>query len=191
MLEKRFTVSGVYKILDALEVYQTVLENKKYKYPFFFWEYCIREERVAIIRYFIKDILKWDDKTLFKNLDNYVFKEYKLERMLLVHYNNNFFKAINDAWPGKYKPWQFSKNPIEKSTERTAVEATRWHIEKQLKMSTGQVYKRLCSDDFEKNNLGSMLRTVFEGSIPIAVQKAFPEKHFKSCLFLTYLKSSK
>lgn len=185
MLKERFMILRAYKRMNALDVYKTVQKDNRYSYPESFWEECIRDERVAIVRYFVEELLKWDEETLFNNLSNSTFKEYGLARLLTAHYNGKFFNAIRDAYPTKYKPWQFKNNPINWNLSK-GIEATRWLILSQLKMTIGQVYTKLNQEQFSDYNLEVMLDKVFGGSIPKAVKASFPEKKIITGLFFQF-----
>ena len=185
MLKERYMVLRVYKRLNALDVYKKVRISDDYTYPEDFWRELIREEKVAIIRYFIEDLLQWDEQKLLDNLDNSVFYEYGLKKLLVIHYKDHFFNAIRDAYPTRFMPWQFKNNTIKKWDIKTAKYATRWLVEAELHLSTGKIYTSLKEKDFANANLDGMLKKVYGGSIPKAVQMAFPEKNIKESLFIT------
>ena len=95
-------------------------------------------------------------------------------------YNNSPYSAINNVYPGKYKPWQFANVPNSYWTKETAAEATRWLIEEKLKWSEEELLKKLSTKTFYDNGLIGMLNNVFDSSPYAAINNAYPGKYVKS-----------
>ena len=125
----------------------------------------------------IEDVLKWSEEELLKKLSAKTFKDNKLIGMLDQVFDGSPYAAINNAYPDKYKPWQFAKVPLSYWTKETAAEATRWFIEEKLKWSEEDVVKKLSRKTFKDNKLGGMLDSVLNSSPYAAIDNAYPGKY--------------
>ena len=96
--------------------------------------------------------------------------------MLFILFNNSPYFAIENAYPGKFKPWEFSKVPNNFWNLKTASEATIWLIEEKLKWSDEDVRRNLSQNTFKENSLRGMLDVLFNGSPYLAIENAYPGK---------------
>ena len=124
----------------------------------------------------IEEKLKWSDEDVRRNLSKNTFKESSLVRMLDVLFNGSPYFAIENAYPGKFKSWEFSKVPKNFWNMETAKEATMWLIEEKLKWSDEDVRRNLSQNTFKENSLGGMLTILFNGSPYLAIENAYPGK---------------
>ena len=124
----------------------------------------------------IEDVLKWSEEDVVRKLNGKTFTDNKLGGMFASVFNRSTYATINNAYPEKYKPWQFEYAPKSYWTKETAVEATIWLIEEKLKWSEEDVVKKLSQKIFYDNGLRGMLR-VFDGSPYAAINNAYPEKY--------------
>ena len=153
------------------------------RFPMGTWIYfdIVDYNAAAIVtKAMIEDVLKWSEEELLKKLSQKTFYDNGLRRMLHAVFANSPYAAINNAYPGKYKPWQFEHAPKSYWTKETAVEATRWLIEEKLKWSEEDVVKKLSQKIFYDNGLRGMLARVFDGSPYAAINNAYPGKYVKS-----------
>lgn len=96
----------------AVELYKKILTGELKRFPNRFWvDPGAEENAAAITRYLIEDILKWDEEDVKKNLSELVFRKNKLSGMLEYTFGRSPFKAIDNAYPGKYKEWDFKAAP--------------------------------------------------------------------------------
>ena len=96
----------------AVELYKKILKGELKKFPNRFWvDSGAEENAAAITRYFIEEILKWKEEDVKKNLTELVFRKNKLSGMLEYTFNRSPFKAIDNAYPGIYKEWDFKAAP--------------------------------------------------------------------------------
>ena len=124
----------------------------------------------------IEEKLKWSDADIKQNLSLNIFKENSLDGMLFILFNNSPYFAIENAYPGKFKPWEFSKVPNNFWNLKTASEATIWLIEEKLKWSDDDIKQNLSLKIFKENSLVGMLNVLFNGSPYLAIENAYPGK---------------
>ncbi len=128
-------------------------------------------------KWLIEEKLKWNDEQVRKNIKQIVFIQNGLSGMLTKVFNGSIFAAIENAYPGKYKPWEFKSTPRNFWNLETAKEATKWLIEEKLKWSDEQVRENFTSEIFVQNRLCGMLRVLFKGSSFAALENAYPGKY--------------
>ena len=149
------------------------------KVPKNFWN--LKTAKEATI-WLIEEKLKWDDEDVKRNLSQNTFKENSLTGMLNYLFNNSPYLAIENAYPRKFKAWEFSKTSNNFWNLKTAREATIWLIEEKLKWSNEDVKKKLTRNIFIQNSLGGMLTILFNNSPYLAIENAYPGK-FKAWEF--------
>ena len=120
----------------------------------------VKTAREATI-WLIEEKLKWSDEDVRRNLSQNTFKENSLRGMLDVLFNGSPYFAIENAYPGKFKAWEFAKVPKNFWNMETAKEATMWLIEEKLKWSDEDVKEKLTLNTFKENSLKSMLNYLF------------------------------
>ena len=135
----------------------------------------VKTAREATI-WLIEEKLKWSDEDVRRNLSQNTFKENSLRGMLDVLFNGSPYFAIENAYPGKFKSWEFSKVPKNFWNMETAKEATMWLIEEKLKWSDEDVRRNLSQNTFKENSLCGMLDVLFNGSPYLAIDNAYPGK---------------
>lgn len=153
------------------------------RFPMGTWIYFdVVDYNVAAIvtKAMIEDVLKWSEEDVVRKLNSKTFTDNKLGGMFDSVFNRSTYAAINNAYPEKYKPWQFAKVPLSYWTKETAAEATRWLIEEKLKWSEEELLKKLSKKTFKDNKLIGMLDQVFDGSPYAAINNAYPGKYVKS-----------
>ena len=109
----------------------------------------------------IEEKLKWSDDDIKEKLSANTFKENSLCGMLAILFNDSPYRAIDNAYPGKFKPWEFKRIPNNFWNLKTAREATIWLIEEKLKWSYEDVKEKLTLNTFKENSLKSMLNYLF------------------------------
>ena len=135
----------------------------------------VKTAREATI-WLIEEKLKWSDEDVRRNLSKNTFKENSLRGMLDVLFNGSPYFAIENAYPGKFKAWEFAKVPKNFWNMETAKEATMWLIEEKLKWSDEDVRRNLSQNTFKENSLRGMLDVLFNGSPYLAIDNAYPGK---------------
>ncbi|APC82262.1 hypothetical protein [Clostridium botulinum] len=113
--------------LSDVEIYKLVLNKKIYRFPKNFWNFNTAKN---ITKYLIEDVLKWSDEDVKIKLKQQTFCDHKLRGMLDTLFNNSPYKALNNAYPSKYKPWELNITLGGYWNEKTAYEFIKWYIEK-------------------------------------------------------------
>ena len=144
-----------------------------------FWN--LKTAKEATI-WLIEEKLKWNDEDVKQKLSLNIFRQYSLTGMLNYLFNNSPYLAIENAYPRKFKAWEFSKTSKKFWNLKTAREATIWLIEEKLKWSNEDVKKKLTRNIFIQNSLGGMLTILFNNSPYLAIENAYPGK-FKAWEF--------
>ena len=109
----------------------------------------------------IEKVLKWSDDDIKNKLSRNTFRENSLNGMLNYLFNNSPYRAIENAYPGKFKPWEVARVSKNFWNMETAREATIWLIEEKLKWSDEDVKEKLTLNTFKENSLKSMLNYLF------------------------------
>ena len=109
----------------------------------------------------IEKVLKWSDDDIKLKLSSNIFDKNSLCGMLVILFNGSPYLAIDNAYPGKFKPWELPSVPKKFWNLETAKEATIWLIEEKLKWSDEDVKEKLTLNTFKENSLKSMLNYLF------------------------------
>ncbi len=144
-----------------------------------FWN--LKTAKEATI-WLIEEKLKWNDEDVKQKLSLNIFRQYSLTGMLNYLFNNSPYLAIDNAYPGKFKAWEFSKVPNNFWNLKTAKEVTIWLIEEKLKWDDEDLKQNLSANTFKENSLACMLNLLFNGSPYLAIENAYPRK-FKAWEF--------
>lgn len=150
------------------------------RFPMGTWIYfdVVDYNAAAIVtKAMIEDVLKWSEEDVVRKLNSKTFTDNKLGGMFDSVFNRSTYAAINNAYPEKYKPWQFANVPNSYWTKETAAEATMWLIEEKLKWSEEELLKKLSTKTFYDNGLRGMLNAVFVNSPYSAINSAYPDKY--------------
>lgn len=171
-----YAIKKVYdnKIYDLLE---DVCQNENLK-P---WElrsvprsYWTKETAICATNWLV-NTLRWSRSEIKERMTKTVFKEMGLEGMLRIVYNNSVYDAINDAYPGEYKRYEFSV-PKGYWTKETAIIAIIDMIN-DLGYDKEDVCSKLSKEDFKQYKLEYPVQKIFEGSYYDAIDAVFPGEY--------------
>ena len=174
---KKYTKDELFK-MDGVEVYKLVLTNRIKVFPAGFWQQPEAFQNACeCITFLFEHLLEFSDDEIKKNLSHKLFSENKLGGMLSVCFNASPYQAINAAYPGKFKPWEFNitLRGYWENIEN-GVEATRWLFEEKLKLSHEEIKKDISKKIFKDNCLGGMLKYCFNNSPYQAINTTYPGK---------------
>lgn len=166
------------KATISIKVYNEVLEGKRKRFPSGFWQTIDSKNYIGaseITKYLIEDILKLDDEQIKKDLNYQVFFDNKLKGMMNALFDDSVFKALDNAYPGRFKEWELACNPRNFWNMENAKKATIWLFKEKLKWSSEEILQRACKKTFIENGLYSMLHIVFHKNVSLALKNAFPE----------------
>lgn len=137
------------------EIFRDILSGKASRFPNRYWQQPGAEAECAVItRYFIEDVLKWEDKDIREKINEMVFRKYHLSGMLEYVFGRSPFLAIDNAYPGRYKVWELTCTPKhfwEQEGNRNS--ALSWLLDKTGKTKIGE----LTNKDFLNNGLGGLM----------------------------------
>jgi len=142
-----------------------------------------RESAIEATRWLFEVKLGWPVGEVAGRVDETVFAENGLLGMLDLVYGSSPYRAVDAAYPGRFKPWEKTSVPKgywSGSRGRShAVAATRWLIEERLGWTDEQVALELSRDIFVEHGLGTLIHARYHGSILAALGEAYPRR-FKS-----------
>lgn len=164
-------------VKGIIEIYKEVLRGDRKRFPKGTW---LRPDAVdnagKCIKYLIEEKLKLSEEQIKEKLNTNLFYDNKLSSMLNSLFDNSPFKAIESAYPGKFKPWEFKITARGYCTEENATEATKWLVEEKLNLSDEELKECLSIKLFEENNLLGMLTSCFHCSPFDAINNVYPNK---------------
>lgn len=167
--------ADLYK-LDAVEIYKLVLKGDVIKtFPKGFWMRPDAYDNASkCVRYLLEVILKYSRQEILENNNQSLYKKNKLGGMLAICFNNSPYQAIDCAYKGRFKEWEFKIVPMGYWTKENGVKATRWLIKEKLKLSKEELKEQLSNKLFYDNGLGGMLNHCFNNSPYLAIESTFP-----------------
>ncbi|MBF0407534.1 MAG: type II/IV secretion system protein [Candidatus Riflebacteria bacterium] len=93
-------------------------------------------------------------------------------------FNQNVYLIIDNAFPGKFNPWEFSEqHDLWKSSDalKIAENAVHWLIQERLQWNEDSAISQITRRHFISNGLGYMLGSLFNHSPLMALENAFPK----------------
>lgn len=97
---------------------------------------------------------------------------------LLDLFNQNLYQVVENAYPQKFKPWQFNEqSDLWKAPDalETARQATHWLITERLHIEPDKAAQHISRRHFLNNGLGFMLGTLFNHSHFLALENTIEE----------------
>jgi len=163
--------------MSAIDIYKLVLTGKLKQFPRnFFDKPDSLKETAEITRYFIEEILQWNNEDIKKKISAKIFHNNKLGGMLAYIFKNSTFNAIDNAYPNIFKPWELNKTPKNFWNKETCIKAIKWLIEEKLKWNDNDIKNKLDTWIFVNNRLGGMLYQHFKNSSFEAINLVYPNK---------------
>lgn len=141
--------------LTDVDIYKLILKGELKKFPDQFWtKPGAFDSAKEITKYFIEELMKWNEDQVKENLTESVFRKHKLSGMLEYVFGRSPYKAIENAYPGKYNPWDF-RNAYKGiwNKENMREEAVKWLLKKVHK----DKFNELTNLDFLNNGLGGLM----------------------------------
>lgn len=140
---------------EPQEIFQDILDGKIGRFPIRYWRQPGIEHEAAIItRYFIEHVLKWDDENIRNETNEMIFRKYHLSGMLEYVFDRSPYKAINNAYPNRYKVWELTCTPKGFwKEEKNRNEALEYLLEKTNKVKVNE----LTNKDFICYGLGGLM----------------------------------
>lgn len=142
--------------------------------PLSFWKN--KDNRVHAIKNMIENILKWDDSQVKKYISQDTFKQHDLNGLLQNYYNGSPFKALEEAYPDKYLPWELSCVPTGFwDDKKNRVTAIKWLFETKLNWSIDEIKEKVSQNTFKENGLVTLLGKQ-KGGLYAIIAEAYPDE---------------
>jgi len=161
----------------AIAVYEEVVGHRKRRFPNNFFQGELGRVRASqITRYLLEERLALRVDDIPRAIHKKLFYDNGLTWMLGSCFDWSPYRAIDNAYPGRFHKWQFNVKGMWQGPDRfkLAAEATRWMIEDQEKVQVDQIPQRISATTFGKYNLRGMLSVCFRGSFFRAIENAYP-----------------
>ena len=106
------------------------------------------------------------------------FMDNSLSGMLQAIFDSSPYLAIDNAYPGEFKEWEFTQQRMWQGEEglRLAKEATKWMIEEKEKIPLHEIPQKVTVKTFKDNGLSGMLSAIFNNSPYRAIDNAYPDE---------------
>lgn len=166
-----------YKLVD--EIYPGVFKQWQFieEESLIWFQEDRMEKAMEATRWLVEERLGIPSEEIPKRISIREFHMNGLSKLLDL-FNQNLYQVIENAYPGNFKPWQFSEqSELWKSADamETAKEATLWLITNRLNITPEKAVLHLTRRHFINNGLGFMLGIMFNHSHFLAMENAIPE----------------
>lgn len=160
---------------DILDSYHDVLSGRLDRFPDYSWTGSDgRHNAIRCTRYLFEILLKWTPEQIKEQVTSKTFADHRLLGMLTRVYGTSPYAALNDAYPGVFKPWELRNSPLFYWTPETAINATRWLIEEKLEWDEDTMKQKITFQTFEAHRMSGMIALIYSGSAKSAVLAAYP-----------------
>ena len=120
-------------VTDISKYYLEEVLAKGKQFPKDIWNYNSKYDNAKVVtKTLIEKVLKWSDDEIKRKLSANIFIQNSLYGMLVILFNGSPYLAIENAYPGKFKPWELPCVSNSFWNLKTAKEATIWLIEEKL-----------------------------------------------------------
>ncbi|KPJ53579.1 hypothetical protein AMJ39_04195 [candidate division TA06 bacterium DG_24] len=170
---------GINSHQEVVAMYEKVLAGEERRFPNKFFDGQDGKKRARIVtRYLFDQKLKIPPDQIPVRMHKKLFYENGLAWMLGKCFGWSPYKAIENAYPGYYKPWQFNVKGIWRGARglELAAEATRWMV-KMENVGAEEVPREVTPEIFAKYDLSGMLSMCFHGSCYRAIENAYPGRY--------------
>lgn len=165
---------------EIKQLIKSKLSNKNSNLPYGFWRCANGKEHSRIaIKYLIEDHMQLNLDEVPKKINAKIFHDIGLFRLLVEHFDSSYFKALEYTYPGRFKPWQFSKGmtgiwagEIGKSRSHDAIN----YIISELGVAKEKIPEKINYGTFKKFGLSGMLQTLYNSSPYLAINSLFPNE---------------
>ena len=183
-----FKDNGLGKLLEAFDDSCFKLVNTVFPNVFKQWQFIeeepliwFQEERFdtaqKATRWLIEERLGIPVEEIPKRISIREFHMNGLSKLLDL-FNQNLYQVVENAYPQKFKPWQFNEqSELWKAPDalETARQATAWLINERLHIEEAKAAQHISRRHFLNNGLGFMLGTLFNHSHFLALENAIEE----------------
>lgn len=159
------------------EVYQEILAGKRNRFPANTWGLDDNNEIAKrVTKYLVTEILKWNEEEIRQNWNTSLIAKYRLRGLLKHKYGNSAYKMINDLYPNQFKEWEFKKVPNGYWTKGKALQALKWLIEEEEKLSSQKLLQIYGQKWLNERRLSAPLRVLWNGSPYAMINDLYPNR---------------
>jgi len=159
---------------DPITVFKELLAGERKVFPKYYWKAENALSNAAVItRYMIESLLQWTEHDIKEKLNVDTFKTYKLRGMINLLFGEHTWRAINNAYPSVFYPWELKGSNVGRWDAELRVKAVKWLVEEKLKLPE-EHYMYVTANDFDNNGLAGLL-TYYNGSPHMALCEAYPD----------------
>lgn len=161
------------EILDDIQTYELVLQRKIKQFPSGFWtKPWSYESATKITRYLLEKKLQLKIEDIPSSINMSTFRDNKLSGMVSLLYDNSAIKAVQAAYPNKFKLWEFRTVLKGFWKEKDNVgEAIRWLIEEKLKWGREDIVNNFSIELLQKHKMESATTNF---SLYAVIELAYP-----------------
>lgn len=135
-------------------------------------DFWTMENAIEAIHWLFEEKLKWSDYEIMSNATSHTFRENGLKGMMTKFFEGSPYKALEAAYPGKFRETDLRFLPSGYWTKERCKEAVRDLFENKLKWTCEDVLQNFNNHVFIDNSLFSVLRVYRRGVD--AVLDAYP-----------------
>ncbi len=146
-----------------------------HRWDFLYIQIWNKESAREATIWLIEEKLKWNDEQIRKNLCLKVFLKNGLSGMITKVFNSSPFQAIDNAYPGKFHEWEFSRIPNYFWNKETSKEAIIWLVEEKYHWNDDETKKLFNIQLLKENGLFS-ITSLFGKSVFKILDNAYPGK---------------
>ena len=154
--------------MDAVEVYKLRLDRKIHRFPSGFWQLSEGKENAKkCVIYLLEEVLGYkSDESIKKNFGSNTLEKNCLGGMLSSElFNFSPFEVLDNAYKGRFKPWQLSQCPIYYWKEKENRDyALKYLFEEVINIEDDDFVERYDANLFIENDLFGLLKNYFDGS---------------------------
>lgn len=163
----------------VIQIYREVLEGKRTKFPYHFFVGTQGKKVLAdITRHLIEEYLDIHPDEIPDKVKAETLWKHRLRPAALVH-GWNFIDVIENAYPGRFKPWEFNQVSFgywqgEEGRKR-AIKAVRYIIEEKCKIPHDEIPRKINYRFFKDHGLVGILRS-FGNSPYQVIHTVYPDR---------------
>jgi hypothetical protein len=166
----------------VIQIYQDVLDGRRVRFPNHFFVGDQGKKYLAFLTcYLIEEYLGIPVEEIPRLVKAETLWNHRLRPAAHIHGWKNFIEVIENAYPGKFKPWEFNQVPYKywrgENGRKRAIKVVRYMIEEKCKMTHHEIPLRINHRFFKEHGLLGILGSF--GDSPYQVINAVYPGHFQ------------
>lgn len=169
--------------MEIIDTYKSILHSDK-RFPKNFWKTEDKLDKAAIvIRYLIDDELHISTNDIPKRINIKLLNNHKLRGLINTCFKGSIYELINNAYPNRFKPWEFPVIAEYYWNSRTVIEASKWLFEEKLGWTLQDIKQNISYSVFKQFNLDEMLECYCQNSIHSLLDLVYPGKFNNTLIY--------